>query len=188
MRNGAKTKELIARMAMKLFVEKGITETTIRDIAEAAVIAEGTIYRHYENKDALAWELFSANFTAFARELGELQAGHQTMRLKLNAMIRQFCTFFDEDPVLFSYLLLAQHAQFKKVTPEMSSPIRVLREVITAGIEAGEVPAADPNVATAMVMGLVLQVAVSKVYGGVNQSLSSLADTLVAASWRILAG
>jgi hypothetical protein len=69
----------------------------------------------------------------------------------------------------------------------MSSPIRVLREVITAGIEAGEVPAADPNVATAMVMGLVLQVAVSKVYGGVNQSLSSLADTLVA-SWRILAG
>jgi AcrR family transcriptional regulator len=188
MRNGAITKELIARTALKLFVEKGITETTIRDIAETAAIAEGTIYRHYDSKDALAWELFSTNFTAFARELDEIQAGHQTLRLKLNAMIRQFCTFFDEDPVLFSYLLLAQHAQFKKVTQEMASPIRVLREVITAGMEAGEVPAANPNVATAMVLGLVLQVAVFKVYGGLNQSLSSLEDTLVASSWRILAG
>ncbi len=188
MRDGSNTKKRLARTALKLFVEQGITETTIRDIADAAGVAEGTLYRHYDSKDALAWELFSDNFTAFALELEELQARHPILRLKLDAMIRQFCSFFDDDPVLFSYLLLAQHAQFKKVTPEMPSPIRVLREAITAGMEAGEVPAFDPNVATAMVMGVVLEVATFKVYGGVDQTLSSLADNLVAASWRILAG
>jgi len=187
-RDGSKTKELIARTALKLFVEKGITETTIRDLAAAAQIAEGTLYRHYESKDALAWELFSENFTSFARELDRLQEEHGTARAKIEAMVRQFCAFFDQDPVMFSYLLLAQHEQFKKVTPEMPSPIRVVREVIEAGMARGEIPERDANLGTAMILGVVLQVAVFKIYEGIGQSLSSLAGTLFEACWRVLAG
>ena len=36
MRDGRETRELIARTALKLFADKGIRETTIRDIAAAA--------------------------------------------------------------------------------------------------------------------------------------------------------
>ena len=188
MRDGRRTKERIARTALSLFVEKGITETTVRDIAGAAGLAEGTLYRHYAGKEDLAWDLFSTHYTAFARELEQAQAKHQALRAKLQAMIRQFCAFFDEDPVLFSYLLLAQHAQLKKVTPEMPSPVAVLRDVLAAGIEGREVPQTDPEVATALVLGVVLQVAVFKVYGRIPESLSSLAEPLVAACWRVLAG
>ena len=123
------TKELIARTALRLFVEKGIDGATIRDIAAAAGIAEGTLYRHYPGKDALAWDLFSRNYTAFALELRRIEAGQATLRAKLAAMVRQFCTFFDDDPVLFSYLLLAQHGQLQKVTPDMPNPVEVVREV-----------------------------------------------------------
>ena len=104
-RNGNHTKELIARTALKLFVAKGIAETTVRDIAAAAGLAEGTLYRHFESKEELAWELFHTNYTAFAQELDRLQREYETLHEKLTAMIRQFCTFFDRDPVLFSYLL-----------------------------------------------------------------------------------
>jgi AcrR family transcriptional regulator len=188
MRDGRRTKELIARTALSLFVEKGITETTVRDIAGAAGLAEGTLYRHFASKEDLAWNLFSTHYTAFARELEEVQAAHEALRAKLEAMIRQFCTFFDEDPVLFSYLLLAQHAQLKKVTPEMPSPVAVLRQVLAEGIARGEVPRTDPEMATALVLGVVLQVAVFKVYGHIPESLASLADPLMAACWRVLAG
>jgi AcrR family transcriptional regulator len=188
MRDGAKTKELIGRTALELFVGKGIAETTIRDLAREARIAEGTLYRHYQSKDALAWELFYENFTGFALDLERLQEQHQTARAKLEAMTRQFCRFFDDDPVMFSYLLLAQHEQFKKVTPEMPSPVRVVRQVIEAGMARGEIAARDPNLATAMIMGVVLQVATFKIYQGIEESLTSLAGTLFEACWRILTG
>ncbi|PIU54511.1 MAG: hypothetical protein COS90_00440, partial [Deltaproteobacteria bacterium CG07_land_8_20_14_0_80_60_11] len=55
----------------------------MRDIAAAARIAEGALYRHYSGKDALAWELFSKNYTAFALELHRLQAGQASLRAKL---------------------------------------------------------------------------------------------------------
>lgn len=187
MRPKEKTRELIASAALGLFVEKGIDGTTIRDIAVAARIAEGTLYRHYPSKDALAWDLFSHNFTAFALELHRIQAGHTTLRAKLDAMVRQFCAFFDQDPVLFSYLLLAQHGQLQKVTPDLPNPVAVLREVLAAGMDRGEIPAGDPNVAAAMVLGIVLQVAVFKIYQRLTQSLTSLAEILVQACWRVLA-
>ena len=101
-------------------------------------------------------------------------------------MIRQFCTFFDRDPVLFSYLLLAQHAQLKKVTPEMVTAVTVLQKVIAQGMARGEVPQTDVELAAAMVMGVVLQVAVFKAYGRITQNLSDLKETLVAACWRVL--
>ena len=43
MRDGRKTKALIEKKALKLSVKKGIRETTIKDIAKAARIAEGMV-------------------------------------------------------------------------------------------------------------------------------------------------
>ena len=188
MRDGSKTKGLIARTALRLFVEKGITETTIRDIAGAAGIAEGTLYRHYESKDQLAWELFSTNYLAFARELDSLQQEYDNLKDKLAAMIRQFCAFFDRDPVLFSYLLLAQHAQLKKVTPEMQTAVTVLQKVIAQGMARREVPEMEVELAAAMVLGVVLEVAVFRAYRRITQDLSQLSEALTAACWRVLAG
>ena len=182
------TKELIARTALELFVEKGVTETRIRDIAQVAGIAEGTMYRHYASKDELAWELFSTNLKAFGLEVDTVQREHETLRAKLDAIIRYFCKRFDEDWVLFSYLLLSQHEHARKVPPDTTNPVDVLHKVIAEGMEQGEIPKGDSGVASSMVLGIILQVAVAKVYGGIEPSLSSLADTLLAASWRVLTG
>jgi len=185
MRDGHRTKERLTRSALKLFVEKGITEATVRDISQAAGVAEGTLYRHFASKEELAWELFAGNFMAFARDLEEVAKREAGFAARLTAMVRRFCQFFDRDPLLFSYLLLAQHAQLHKVTEEMANPVTVLRKLVAQGMEAGEVPPGDPEVVAAMVLGVVLQVAVFKIYGRVTRDLSSLADELVAACLRV---
>ena len=97
-RDGSKTKQLIDKTALRLFVEKGVTATTIKDIAGTAGIAEGTIYRHYPSKHQLAWELFAKNMVALAQELDHCQQPHRSLKEKLTAIINYVCSFHDSIP------------------------------------------------------------------------------------------
>ncbi len=187
MRDGAATKERIGRTALRLFVEKGMAETTIRDIAAGAGVAEGTMYRHYASKDELAADLYLGNLTAFAEELGALSLRHGSLAARNDAMIRLFCAFFDRDPTLFAYLLLSRGAEHQKHAPGQRHPMDAVRETIEAGMEAGEIPRRDSDVMAAMSFGLVRQVAMARLEGRIGSPMSELADTLVEASWRVLA-
>jgi AcrR family transcriptional regulator len=186
MRDGKTTKSKISRAALTLFVDKGVTETTVRDIAAAAGVAEGTLYRHFAGKDELAWELFADNFAAFADALESCQTRETTITAKTTAMVHYFCTFFDQDPVLFSYLLLSQHDYLKRVPPDLPNPVDVVHQVIWRAMSQGELLPGDSATATAMVLGIVLQAAVFKIYGRITTSLTSVSDTLIAACLRVL--
>jgi len=187
MRDGSRTREKIDRTAIGLFVRKGIAETTIRDIATEAEIAEGTLYRHYPSKEALAWELFIENFKVLGQKLSEIQKAQQGTREKLAAMIRYFCSVFEKDSDVFSYLFLVRHQHMLKLTPRVPNPYLVFRAVIREGIARGEVPKQDIDVATSMVMGLTLQLIDSRILGRrIQQPMETLADTIVAAVYRVL--
>ena len=185
-RDGSQTRKIVDATALRLFVEKGVTATTIKDIARTAGIAEGTIYCHYDSKQELAWELFASNIVDLAEKLDRCQQERRTLKDKLTAIINLFCTFFDAEPVLFSYLLLDHHGHIRKMTPDMPSPVRVLKNAIAGGMAAGEIPQADADVKTAMVLGILIQVAVFRIYGHITWSLTDLAPTLVENAWKIL--
>lgn len=44
---------MLSGAAMRLFLEKGLNETSIDDITQAAEVAKGSFYRYFEDKDAL---------------------------------------------------------------------------------------------------------------------------------------
>lgn len=185
---GARTQERIAQATLALFAEKGVDRTTIGDIARAAGIAEGTIYRHYPSKEELIWQLFSQNYQDLSARLEALQASRQGLHAKLAAMIGMFCRLYEQDPDMFRFLLLVQHGQLARVTPDMLTPVRVLKAVIDAAIARGEIPEQDSEVATAMVLGMVLQIAVFKVYGRITRPLGDIAARLTEGCWHALAG
>lgn len=181
MRGGEATKERIKRSALALFVENGVDGTGVREIAKAAGITEGAIYRHFKGKDALVWTLFADSYAAYGEKLSALQQGESGTAAKLDAMVRGFCSFFDDDETLFQFLLLVQHGQLAKVPDTLRTPVQVVEDVIAAGIEAGDVGVADATAATACVFGIVLQTATFKIYGRLPGSMKSRADALVKA-------
>ena len=121
------TRQRIEAAAIHLFVEKGVAETTIRDIARAVDISEGALYRHFVSKEELVWHLFERHYVEFAGSLWSLAEGESTARRKLAAMIRGFCRAHDDNPELFRFLLFVQHGQLAKLGPDTPTPVSAVR-------------------------------------------------------------
>ncbi len=171
---------------MQLFVEKGVGETTVRDIAHAVGLSEGALYRHFTGKEQLVWQLFERNYTEFAARLGTLAGAESTARGKLAAMIRGFCQAHDENPTLFRFLVFTQHGQLGRLADATPTPVSVMRAVIEGGIASGEIPAQDADLATALVFGVVLEPVQFAAYGRLPSDMSSLCERLIAAAWAAI--
>ena len=177
------TRDRIEAAAIQLFVEKGIAETTVRDIARAVGLSEGAMYRHFAGKDQLVWQLFERNYVEFAGRLGTLAGAESSTRAKLAAMIRGFCQSHDDNPALFRFLLFVQHGQLGKLAEDTPTPVSVMRAVIEGGIASGDIPQQDADLATALVFGVVLEPAQFAAYGRLSADISSMSDRLIAAAW-----
>ena len=177
------TRERIEEAATRLFVLKGIADTSVRDITREVGISEGALYRHFESKEDLVWQTFEQNYTAFASELESLAARESTARQKVGAMIRGFCRAHDDNPTVFNFLVFVQHGQLAKLAEDAPTPVTVMRSVLVRAIDNGEIPPQDPDLATALVLGAVLQPATFAAYGRIALKLEPVSDRLVAAAW-----
>lgn len=171
MRDGSATRKKLERCALTLFVKKGITETTIKDIAHKAQVAEGTLYRHYKSKDELAQSLFLTSYEAVAIQLKEIAQQSKTVEQQIHSMVELFAQKFDEDPILFRYLLLTQHHQAKFLSQEKNTAHHFFAEILGKAMQKNQLPKGDPHVAAAIVIGIVLQAAVSRVYNRINRKM-----------------
>ncbi|HXQ42900.1 MAG TPA: TetR/AcrR family transcriptional regulator [Candidatus Udaeobacter sp.] len=183
---GAATKARIEAAALSLFVEQGVDATGIRDISQAVGLSDGALYRHFRSKDELVWRLFREGFAGFAAELERLASTERRAPHQVEAMVRGLCALYDADSLLFRFLLLVQHRQLQRVKPGMANPVESVRAVIARGMKQGEIASGDPDLATAMVMGLVLQTATFKVYGRISRPMTALAPALAEACRRVL--
>jgi AcrR family transcriptional regulator len=86
----AETQARILKAARKLFARRGYDGTTTRDLAQEAGVAEGTIFRHFENKKAILIEVATQGWveilTDLLTELSEMasyKAIAQVMRKRM---------------------------------------------------------------------------------------------------------
>ena len=177
------TRERIEKAAIRLFVEKGVAETSVRDIARAVDVSEGALYRHFVSKEELVWDVFERNYVAFAGRLDALARAETSAHAKLAAMIRGFCLAHDEDPHLFRFLLFVQHGQLSRLGPSTPTPVDSIRAVLECGIASKEIPQQHPDLATALVFGIVLQPVTFAAYGRLPSTMGSMSDRLVTAAW-----
>lgn len=78
-RKKQRTRDAIARAALRLFAERGYDETTLAEIAEAADVAPRTIFAHFENKEDILFCDEGGLFDDLKRRLDERPAGTTTV-------------------------------------------------------------------------------------------------------------
>jgi AcrR family transcriptional regulator len=181
------TKARLERAALTLFVARGVAETTTKEIAMAASVAEGTIYRYFPSKEQLALDLFLRHHQGLAEALAEAQRPAKGLRAKIEAIVRCYCEWADRDWTLFAYHLLNQHSFLIQVPDGMANPVTVVRDVISQAMKAGEIPKRNVDLAAASAIGVVMQAATYKVYGRFTGNLSDHVRFFADAAWAVLA-
>jgi AcrR family transcriptional regulator len=84
------TKQRILQAAQRLFARNGYDGTTTRDLAAAAGVAEGTLFRHFVNKKAIlievateGWVELLTDLLTELSEMGSYKAVAQVMRKRM---------------------------------------------------------------------------------------------------------
>ncbi len=187
MRAAQDTKEKIKDTALRLFVEKGVAETSIREIAINAGVSQGAMYNHFTSKDELVWDLFSTNFSEIGQELHHRAHEHVRVDAKLTSMIRYIFELFERDWVLVTYVFFTRHQMMRKAScTDLMYPYMVFRTVIAEAIKRDEIPAQDPDVATSLLIGAILQVTDNKSLGRIDSCLSDISGTVARRCVRML--
>ena len=178
-------KSRIDAAALHLFAERGADATPMPMIAECAGVAVGSLYRYYANKDELVARLYADNYARLAQELDRAQTNAATARDKVAAMVRFICGFFDREWDLARFLLLEQHVRLKTYSGAVN-PVDVVYGVLAEGMRRGEVRRFDGVLATALVMGPVIQAATFLTYGRLTGPLSNAAEDIAQGIWAAI--
>ncbi|MEU3626023.1 TetR family transcriptional regulator [Amycolatopsis coloradensis] len=107
-RKKAATRQALADAALKLFLERGFDQVSIRDIAEAADVSTTTLFKHFPGKEALVFDEAQdreANLIAAVRQRPEGQSVVEALR----------------EYVLATWLPLTEHPQYSEFTALVNS-------------------------------------------------------------------
>ncbi len=172
--------------ALKLFVEKGIEGTTTREIAQLANAGEGTMFRHFESKEDMAWHLFHENLVVFMNHLKEGLSKETTAKGRIRSMVEAGFNLYETNPTLCSFLLLTEHSAARRMTPDYETPLDLMAQVIGQGQKSGEVRPMETHLAVALVFGAIIRVPFLRRSGWITRDLREMVDEVTNTVWKMV--
>lgn len=148
----------ILSAAARLFGQKRFHQVLIDDVAAAAGIAKGTIYRYYRTKEDLLAGVCLVLLDDLAAELSHIAARNASARTRLQAMVRCALRHFRRRSDFFEVM----QREWGRACLDPKSPVRQRRVrarriyagVIREGQAAGEFRRMDAGTAADILMGM----------------------------------
>jgi AcrR family transcriptional regulator len=106
-RRKRQTRERIFQTALDLFVEKGLDETTVAEIAEAADIGKGTFFTYFPSKESIFAEVSAQLVDAMETGHAAAQAAGASIESRILALFQPAIDWHASNPVLSRYMLAA---------------------------------------------------------------------------------
>lgn len=97
---------LILKAAIKVFAQQGYFGCRVADIAEAAGIAYGLIYRYFPSKDDLLIAIFQENTQLFLKKIEQIKRDFFDPRDKLRCVVQFIFKNFQQHPDLVKVMIM----------------------------------------------------------------------------------
>jgi TetR/AcrR family transcriptional regulator, repressor of fatR-cypB operon len=168
-------KQAILTSALDLFATRGVDGVTIRDIAAETGFTNPAMFRHFKNKEELAQSLFEVCYRRLAH--GFLQPG-----ATLESVLERGLALVEESPESVHFVVENLRRYWRALPAEIRahSLLGSMRRLIEAEQRAGKVRAdADPNLAAALVLGALSQIARMAHFKELSKPPGALTDDLL---------
>jgi AcrR family transcriptional regulator len=155
-RSPEERREQILQTAGALFAERGFERTTTKDIARTADISEGTIYKYFENKQAILFTLVKGEMLGTITELfAEREDVDDAIIIK--TLIRTHFENSERHGALIHNMISALHlnpALMQEYYQSLTRPaLRLMEEYIERRIAAGVFRQVNPSVVVRSLLG-----------------------------------
>ncbi|SKA80136.1 transcriptional regulator, TetR family [Caloramator quimbayensis] len=140
-------KELIISSALELFLQKGINETKITDIAEKSGVGVASVYRYFENKTNI---LICAATLFWQKEINKYYEMYNRDEFKnlnglekIKSLLYSFLEIYNHEPQFFSFLeqfdnyIKTEHVS-SNLLKNYEENILNLKDLILVSIEQGK--------------------------------------------------
>ncbi|MEE9215180.1 MAG: TetR/AcrR family transcriptional regulator [Thermodesulfobacteriota bacterium] len=179
--------ESIEKTAIQLFASYGIKQVTIKEIASKSKCSEGALYRHYKSKEEMAWELYKREVEIFGKKLRNILNCGLAFPDKLGSAVELFYKLFDEDQTKFSFILLSKYnfSKSRKIDPGLN-PFDLVTDLIKIAVKRNEINIDNPELYSAMILGLVLQPPTFVVSKRIKGKIGNTADAVTRSCLKVL--
>lgn len=135
-------RELIVASAAELFARKGIAATTVREIADAVGVLSGSLYHHFESKDAIVGEVLSGYLDVIHERYAEVLASDKAPAECLHDLVLVSLQVAEEQPhptAIYQNELhyLREQQSFAGIQKAAGDVQRTWLKVIEAGVADG---------------------------------------------------
>ncbi len=180
------TKARIERAALQLFARHGIDGVSIKQIAEACVISDGAMYRHFKSKEELARLMFEAIHAKLTDLVIEHLKPEASLEDTARALVTAYCHLADNDPAQFVYHLSHRNHFISAYGDGGADPSNFMSDMVKQAMEAGEISKGNPEIRSGMALGVVMQVAEYSLYGRIPMPLSDHIEEFVRGIMAVL--
>lgn len=139
-------REKIVSAASALFMEKGITATSMDDIAKAAGYSKATLYVYFENKEEIVGILVLNSMKKLYGYISSALIQHETTKARYDFICRGLVKYQEEFPFYFKMVLDKINIDFegKEYLPEERETYQIGEEInekiknfLLSGMEKG---------------------------------------------------
>jgi len=155
------TRQLILRAARRLFAQKGMEESTIRDIAREAGVSPASVVVHFKSKTALLEEALNRDIEGALSELVASMPEDLELLDRLMHLAKGFFRLYDQNRKL--YRALIRHTIFEPAgeTPNITNVSELYLRFLSGLVEEGQArglirPEVDVTVAAGAIFSLYL--------------------------------
>ena len=156
-RRKQRTRQDILRAAERVLADKGLFDAKIADIAEAADIGVGTVYLHFQTKEALTEAVVEDTVTRLKDTIDRARSAVESVVDKVRVSTQALCRFAHENRAVFRVVFGRGGAYHDIVRRAQAMFAADIERTLADGVAQGVFRVGSPALASQALVGMSTQ-------------------------------